>query len=223
MSTEAQIAANRENATHSTGPTSTQGKATVAENRVRHGLAGNFRLLNWEDGDQFRQLVESLYAEHQPTTATESRLVESIGQHFWLMHRALTLQDGLLATSDDPDPKAFALYLRYQTTNERAYYKAMRELATLRKEARREQIGFESQKRQAAEQARQQEAHEAKVRLTNARASATELDTDVRGTMDAPMPGEASVRFEEMSNIFRYVLRNLNQEFAAEVNNQKAA
>jgi hypothetical protein len=80
-------------------------------------------------------------------------------QHFWLMQRAITLQDQCLELEDD---KRLGLFLRYQTTHERAYYKAMRELQNLRKEKRREEIGFESQKRQQEAHTRQQEKHEMK-------------------------------------------------------------
>jgi hypothetical protein len=38
MTTEAQIAANRVNATKSTGPRTTAGKAVVALNGMKHGL-----------------------------------------------------------------------------------------------------------------------------------------------------------------------------------------
>lgn len=38
---QAQINANRENATHSTGPRSEAGKATVSQNRTTHGLNYN--------------------------------------------------------------------------------------------------------------------------------------------------------------------------------------
>ena len=52
----------------------------------------------------------------------------------------------------------FALYLRYQTTHERAFYKALNELQKLRNERRKEQIGFESQKRAQAAEIRAEKA-----------------------------------------------------------------
>ena len=39
MATEAQIAANRQNALKSTGPSSPEGKAASSQNRLTHGLA----------------------------------------------------------------------------------------------------------------------------------------------------------------------------------------
>ena len=205
--TEAQLTANRANAQLSTGPTSPEGKAAVSQNRLSHGLAGQFRLLGWEDEKQYEDLITTLYHEHKPATSAESRLVHSIAQHFWLMQRALTLQDELLAKIQ-LDHKTFALYLRYQATNERAYYRARRELSILHKERRQQEIGFESQKRQ-------QELHEAKLRLTNARAAASEIETEVRATMEAPLPGHARIPFADVKDAFCATLRDLNKDLEA--------
>jgi hypothetical protein len=63
---EAQLAANRANAQHSTGQTSEAGREKSSQNRITHGLAGTFRLLGWEDPEQFKELATSLYNEHKP-------------------------------------------------------------------------------------------------------------------------------------------------------------
>ena len=81
MATEAQIAANQQNAQKSTGPTSEAGKAAVSQSRISHGMTGQFRLLSWEDPNQFQQLVTSIYNEQKPTLDSERRLVESMIQH----------------------------------------------------------------------------------------------------------------------------------------------
>jgi hypothetical protein len=63
---EAQIAANRENATHSTGPTSDLGKAIVSQNRTVHGLNYNpetFRVLACEDQAQYESCFNQQTAE----------------------------------------------------------------------------------------------------------------------------------------------------------------
>ncbi len=52
--------------------------------------------------------------------------------------------------------KEFALYLRYQTTNDRGFSKCLNDLLKLRAEKRKEQIGFDSQKRQEAEELRRE-------------------------------------------------------------------
>ena len=215
--TEAQINANRENAQKSTGATTPEGKATVSQNRRTHGLAGNFHILPWENAEDFRSLAHSIYEEHKPATATEQRLVDSMIQHYWLKQRAIGLQEELLLTSQNPtevDGKKLALFLRYQTTHERSYYKAEKELQNLKKTKQKEEIGFESQKQKA-------EAHEAKVRLDNARAMNLEIDTAARQVMEAPIPGNFRISFEELTHACSTAisLTVTQKQQAAEANN----
>jgi hypothetical protein len=99
----------------------------------------------------------------------------------------------------------------------------MRELQTLRKEKRRVEIGFESQKQKQAEELRKNELNEARVRLTNARAAESEIETEVRATMEAPIPGHARIPFADMVNAFRVTLQNLNRDLAAQLQKQQAA
>jgi hypothetical protein len=60
------------------------------------------------------------------------------------------------------DTAQFALFMRYQTNQERAFYKALNELQKLRAERTKQEIGFESQKRLEAAEQRAAEAHEMK-------------------------------------------------------------
>jgi hypothetical protein len=52
--------------------------------------------------------------------------------------------------------------MRYQTTHERAFYKALKELQTIRSQRIKERIGFESQKREQAAVERAAETHNLK-------------------------------------------------------------
>ncbi|MBV9761832.1 MAG: hypothetical protein JO340_14820 [Acidobacteriaceae bacterium] len=155
MSTDAQIRANRENAQHSTGPQTQPGIAASCQNNFRHGLAGAFSVLPSEDQEEFDALLCGLRAEHRPTTLTESLLIEKMAQHYWLSQRAQRLQD--IAMADDlplrDTERQFALFLRYQTTNDRAFHKCLNDLLKLRAERRKMEIGFESQERKRNEQA----------------------------------------------------------------------
>ncbi len=167
----ARLAANRANALLSTGAKTEEGKAVVSQNRFRHGLSGAFLVLPWETEEDFEKLIADLRAEHKPSTPTENLLVDRMAQHHWLMQRALFLQKLSFSykTPDCDEPKELALYLRYQTTHERAFHKCLNELMKLRAEARRakaeeaaaqlkKEIGFESQERLAAAEARKQAA-----------------------------------------------------------------
>src|SRR6185437_1082100 len=147
MSTPAQIAANQKNAQHSTGPKSEGGKAASCQNNFRHGFAGAFRVLPSEDIDEFKQFDQQLNEEHQPVTPTETLLVTQMAQSWWLRQRALLLQNTCFA-DDSVDQKQLALFLRYQTANDRVFHKALNELLKLRAEKRKAEIGFESQQRE---------------------------------------------------------------------------
>lgn len=196
MSSPQQLAANRANAQLSTGPKTVEGKEAIAHNNLRHGLTGAFFFLAWEKPADFDNLLSGLRAEHNPQTTTEEILVERMAQHEWLRRRAQTLQhlcfDEAGFVEHDRE-KQFALYLRYQNTHERGFHKCLSELLKLRAERRRAKIGFESQKAKEADQARKVELHEARTRLANAKAAHLELDTDIKGTIEAVLPGHTPI------------------------------
>ena len=154
LSTSAQLLANQANAQSSTGPKTDTGKAIVAQNNFRHGLSGAFRVLDWENQEEYRALHLALEKEHQPATPTEEMLVETMAHSYWLRKRALILQNTCF-NGESPachDEKLLALYVRYQTTHDRAFHRALNDLLKLRAEKRKQEIGFESQKHKQAEE-----------------------------------------------------------------------
>jgi hypothetical protein len=188
MSTQAQILANQANSQKSTGPSSNIGKETSSRNRILHGLSdpGNaFFLLGFESEDQFNAIQDGLNQEHQPQTETERILVRRMADSEWLRLRAIRFQGLCLdhETGYLREEKHFALYLRYQTTHERAFYKALNELQKLRNEKTKEQIGFESQKRSA-------ETHEIKKETHNLKKQEFELKKQRAAQPLQPKKGE---------------------------------
>ena len=197
MSTQAQIAANQKNSQNSTGPKSETGKAASSQNNFRHGFTGAFRVLGWENAREFDQLIQQLGQEHQPSTPTETLLVAQMAQSWWLRTRALLLQNTCFQ-GDSVDQKQLALYLRYQTTHERAFHKSLNDLLKLRAEKRKIEIGFESQqlqqnrarqqaefrqnraRQQAEEHARRQAAEKRKQELHNWNVLRAEAEVDHR-------------------------------------------
>ena len=159
----------------STGPRTPEGKARSSMNNLRHGLTGTFYVLADESPAKFEDLLTTLIEEHAPVTPTELILVEKMAEHLWLSRRAQRMQDGALGRDD---VKNLMLFLRYQTTNDRAFYRALTELRALRKHA----LQFES--------------HEARVRLVNARAHTIEQETEIRGRIEAPIPGNSAIPFD---------------------------
>jgi hypothetical protein len=167
MATSAQVTANQSNAQHSTGPKTPQGKAIAARNNLRYGFTGVFSVLPWENQGEFDALFTGLCNEHQPATPTEAALIEKMAQGLWLGKRALLLQE-VTFNLEMPaciDEKQLALFIRYQTTHDRAFHKCLDQLLKLRAEKRKQEIGFESQKYKQADQTRREAAEKRKQEL----------------------------------------------------------
>ncbi len=55
-----------------------------------------------------------------------------------------------------------------------------------------------SKLRKQADETRRQEVHEAKVRLINSKAALTELDANIKGTLEAKFPGYTAIPFTDI-------------------------
>jgi hypothetical protein len=154
-------------AQRSTGPKTLEGKAIASRNNFRYGFTGIFSVLPWENQADFDALLTGLRTEHQPSTPTETALVEKMAQSLWLAKRALLLQE-LTFTLEIPscmDEKQLALYIRYQTTHDRAFHRCLNDLLKLRTEKRKQEIGFVSQSQKAADQTRREAVENRKQEL----------------------------------------------------------
>jgi hypothetical protein len=213
MSTAAQILANQANAQPSTGPRTEEGKSCSSRNNFRHGLASGQIIVPGEDPAEFEALL-GMRAEYQPATITEEVLVLCMAQHFWLGQRAICLQNGAFVNGDSP--AKIALLMRYQTSNDRGYHHCVSQLLKIRAEKYKQEIGFESQKAKAAENARRQELHEARIRSLNAKSQLDEFDHEVRSTIEAPLPGHERLPFESVKGSITQAIRTLNNEIKKE-------
>jgi hypothetical protein len=213
---QAQIDANRANAQLSCGPKTVEGKAISSQNRRYHGLAGAFQIMPWEDPEAFVTLQNDLRTHYHPIDLVEQAYVDRLAQHMWSRQRCIDLQADCFDLEDDTrfieDEKQFALLARYQAQNERGMDKCVNMLAKFRAARQKEQIGFESQNRKETAETRKKEAHEARLRLINARAKHIELDSEIRQTIEAPIPGNMRIPFEELAGCFRDAIRDVSQE-----------
>src|SRR5919107_4615786 len=87
VTSEKQSRANRRNAQKSTGPTTSEGKAAVRHNALKHGLLAEDVLLRGEDKDELRALGDRMVAELQPEGELEEQLVEQIVADRWRLRR----------------------------------------------------------------------------------------------------------------------------------------
>jgi len=93
MSSEAQVSANRRNAGKSTGPRTTQGKAVVAQNAIKHGLLARRNLITGEDPQEFELLRQEILGELTPVGRMETVLAERVVSVTWRIQRAERLQN----------------------------------------------------------------------------------------------------------------------------------
>jgi hypothetical protein len=148
MITVKQQATNRQNAQKSTGPKTSEGKAVVALNAMKHGLLSRQVRLPDEDEAALVELGKRLRAHLQPVGELEVLLVDRMVTAAWRLRRVLAIETSLFETYrlDGMRPgKPVSLgdvvlldhgdrltrVLRYETTIERGLYKALHELQRL--------------------------------------------------------------------------------------------
>src|SRR5438270_9905246 len=160
MATQRQIEANRRNAA---GPhqMSEKGKDAVRANAIRHGLAAKRHIvLRGEDKEFYEEVLNALLIDYAPADTQEEMLVHQIAEHHWRLLRARNMETATFECNLDEfakkfheDPKELqpldhaatlaagfgrfgkmnANIQRYETTAERSYYRAIREITRLQK------------------------------------------------------------------------------------------
>ena len=92
MTSEKQIEANRRNAQKSTGPKTEQGKSTVAQNAIKHGLRSNRVLITSDNPAEFAKHHKALFKELAPVGPMEIFLTKRIIALTWQLIRAACFQ-----------------------------------------------------------------------------------------------------------------------------------
>ena len=97
MASQKQIEANRRNAEKSTGPKSAEGKATVARNALKHGLAGHGVILPGEMAGQLQDRVVFLRPSYRPDGPAQEWIfqrlcIETVRADLCL-HQTIALRD----------------------------------------------------------------------------------------------------------------------------------
>ena len=96
MASQNQINANRENARHSTGPKTPEGKARSSANALRHGLLARNAVLPIEDGAPYLELLAALEDEFQPLGLHETYLIEQMASARWNLDRLERIRTGFI-------------------------------------------------------------------------------------------------------------------------------
>ena len=107
MSTAAQQQANKQNAKHSTGPRTAEGKQRSSQNALKHGLCALDPLIPGEDPEAFQEHFCEIELDLQPASAIESQLVEQIADVSWRLKRLSRIEAAVItafydATAEQP-------------------------------------------------------------------------------------------------------------------------
>ncbi len=96
MATAAQIAANRANAQHSTGPRTEEGKLASRENSTSHGFTGQ-AIVRLDDQDAaYLAFFDSMLPDLAPANAFERNLAGRIIHDCWRLDRAAAADENLI-------------------------------------------------------------------------------------------------------------------------------
>lgn len=101
-SSPARTTANRENASHSTGPRTAAGKAVVSQNAIRHGILSQRLVLEDEDPGEFQELVAALVSSLRPVGALEVTLVEKAAIALWRQQRLVRAESASITLKRQP-------------------------------------------------------------------------------------------------------------------------
>jgi hypothetical protein len=192
MATEKQIAANRRNAKKSTGPKTEAGKAIVSQNRLVHGLLGRFQVFEGEDQEMYDALLDQLMLEQKPVGVLETELVKKMSEHMWLSRRARFYQEScFVILGRTPEQIAnhqaevgvtvdLERFAGYQAQQDRAFQRALNALLKLRKERQLNEIGFEREKRIAANEERKENQEIRREKIHQVRYATAEIDFHIK-------------------------------------------
>jgi hypothetical protein len=150
MGSPAQIAANRLNATKSTGPRTEAGKTASRMNALQHGIDAHASVLPGEDPDAYQALADDYRHHYKPATVEQSFLVETLIQSDWNRRRYARIQSELTARlldEQDPDDRSVAALfmpdskaaralhrvIRYLQAAQNAWFRALKELERIQK------------------------------------------------------------------------------------------
>ena len=92
MATEKQIEANRQNSLKSTGPKTSEGKSTIAQNAIKHGFLSCQSLIKGESQADFDLHLERIFSEFNPAGPIETHYVGRMVTISWRLLRANRLQ-----------------------------------------------------------------------------------------------------------------------------------
>lgn len=147
MPTERQLTANRENAQHSTGPRTIEGKNTASRNHTTHGLTARGLIIHPDQQPTFDAHAAGLRASLLPTGELQELLFARILEASWNLHRCRLAEEQLCEQAGGIDPlldhanaTKYDRIQKYARQYENSFNKALRTLGELQSEAALRQV-----------------------------------------------------------------------------------
>ena len=125
MPSDRKIEANRENAQHSTGPKTEEGKQKSSQNARRHGLSSATIFIPEGRNDEFKDMFATYFDEIKPIGEIQAAYFEQLVHAVWNLNLARQL---LVGAFQDMDDKKISNANRYIAQYERSFSKAHRAL-----------------------------------------------------------------------------------------------
>jgi hypothetical protein len=141
--------ANRENAQHSTGPKTPEGKAAVRMNALTWGLRAKSFLVTGEKPEEYQRLWDTFADEWQPQSATEYYQLETMVGSIWLQDRNNRNEDFILNSKRSFKDEQYLTeqVSRRRARLERSFNTATRELKQLQKDRKSKEAAATAAKR----------------------------------------------------------------------------
>jgi hypothetical protein len=144
MTTQKQIATNRINAQHSTGPKSEEGRAVVSQNALKHGVFSKQVLLDSESKKDFAVFEAEFYEYFHPKGLLERLFWERALAAAWRLSRITQMESmlidhaakefdsqGIIEVLRGYDGDKLNLLSRYEISLEKVLFRSLAELKAL--------------------------------------------------------------------------------------------
>jgi uncharacterized protein YecA (UPF0149 family) len=119
MASAAQLTANRENAQHSTGPRTTEGRNRSSQNALRFGLFSTKNCVQPHETEEYEALCAALWSDMRPKSAIQEMFATEVVRAAWRLRRC-TEVEAALSEKTTGDPMLDHDLLRTQTAVDRA-------------------------------------------------------------------------------------------------------
>ncbi len=129
------LAANRNNAKHSTGPRTLNGKQRASQNSFKHGFYGMRLFPNGEllarDGEDYNRVLAAYWSLYSPVGDVEKLYVEKIAVHSLRLARLIGHEQKVFAWSAPFEQRSVDKIVRYESSISRQLEKAIEQLERL--------------------------------------------------------------------------------------------